>query len=150
MTLERHPGGVGAAITKIVAELGWDTCADIAQVSEGTVRNWSNDRSRQTPPIAAAMRLDAAFVAATGREAPIHAAYAKFLDQSARPSADIEKIVAITQSALKEGGEGGAALVAVIQNPSDPRRRRLAHRECLEAADAFNEAAKHLDDGGEA
>lgn len=150
MTLQRDPMSVGAAVTKIAGELGWDVCADIAQVTEGTVRNWSNDRSRQTPPLAAAMRLDAAYVAETGREPPLMSAYAAFLDITSRPTADIEVIAAITQSASKEGGEGVSALVAVIQDPKDARLRREARRECLEAAEVFTNAANHLDDGGQA
>lgn len=147
MTLQRDPLSVGAAVTKIAGELGWDVCAEIAQVTEGTVRNWSNDRSRQTPPVAAAMRMDAAYVARTGREAPIYAAYTAHLEITSRPTADVEVIAAITQSASKEGGEGVSALVAVLQNPKDQRRRRDARRECLEAAEVFTNAANHLDDG---
>lgn len=148
MTLQREPGGVGAAVTKIAAELGWDVSAEIAHVSEGTVRNWSNDRSNQTPPVRAAMRLDAAYVARTGREPPILSAYAAFLEMSSKPTADVEAIIAVTQAVSKESGEGVAALVAVIQEPSNRKRRREARRECLEAAEAYANAAKHLDDGG--
>jgi hypothetical protein len=146
MTYQREPGKIGQAVAKIAGELGWDVCAEVAGVTEGTVRNWSNDHSRQTPPVAAAMRLDAAYVARTGREPPIHAVYAAFLDMSARPTADVEVIASIAQLASKEGGEGVSALVAVLQAPKDPRRRREARRECLEAADAFANAANHLDD----
>lgn len=150
MTLQRDPGGVGNAVTKIAAELGWGPAAEIAETTEGTLRNWSNDRTRQTPPLRAAMRLDTAYVAKTGREPPIFTAYAMALEVAARPAAGIDAIMEITQACAKEGGEGVAALMGVIKDPSDPRRRRAARRECLEAAEKLTAAANLMDDGAEA
>jgi hypothetical protein len=148
MTKVRDPGSIGDAITKIAVVLGWERMAEIANVGVRAVRNWSDDGSRQTPPVAIAMKLDAAYVAEGGGEPPILTAYSFGLELAARPLADLDVIVAATQSVIKEGAEGAGALAAVIQQPKDQLRRRTARRECLEAAQAYSDAAQLLDDGG--
>lgn len=147
MTKPREPGKFGAAITEIAAALGWDASAEIAGVRTRAFRNYSDDDTRQTPTLAQALALDAAYVASTGREPPLMAAYLLSLEIAATPKANAAEILRLTQDAAREAGEAVAALAAAAVPGAPHSALKAAVRESVEARDKFDEAAKKLSGG---
>lgn len=69
----RQPDGFPGAISLIAVTVGWDSCAAAVEKSEGLVRQWADPDQDALPSIAQAAKLDALYVASTGKPGPIGA-----------------------------------------------------------------------------
>jgi len=69
----RQPDGFPGAISLIAVTVGWDSCAAAVEKSEGLVRQWADPDQDALPSIAQAVKLDALYVASTGKPGPIGA-----------------------------------------------------------------------------
>lgn len=69
----RQPDGFAGAIALIAITVGWDSCAAAVEKSEGLVRQWADPDQDALPSVAQAMKLDALYVASTGKPGPIGA-----------------------------------------------------------------------------
>lgn len=137
MTKVRPPVTFQHAVTRIAGRLGWDVAAAAVSKAERTVRNWSDPDTGALPTVDDAMRLDAAFLAAGGGDAPLHAVYAQMLDRGAQGAADPEAITASAAQAAKEAGEAVSALVLAARPGASQRDRAVAEHETSQAIEAF-------------
>lgn len=147
MTKVRPPVSFYDAITRIAGRIGWDGCASAAGKAERTVRNWSDPDTGAVPSIEDAFRLDAAYRAAGGGDAPIMSVYALRLDREIAQLADAEDLAAATAAVAKEGGEAMAALVMASQPGAGERERLVAIKETEEAIGALTETLHKLGGG---
>jgi hypothetical protein len=143
MTKRREPLTFHHALTKVAALLGYDECGAICGVSERAVRSWSDPDDAREITLGDALRLDRAFLAAGGDQAPFHRVYSLRLEVAKR-EADACLIV-LAAGAAKEGGEAVSAMLRAAQNPHDPVARREARREGEEAIAAITDGLAALD-----
>ena len=144
MTKLRPPVSFYDAVTRIAGRIGWDGCASVTGKAERTVRNWSDPDTGAVPSIEDAFRLDAAYRAAGGGEAPIMSVYALKLDREAAQAADAEELAAATAVFAKEGGEAMAAMVLASRPGASERDRQIALKEGEEAIGALTNAMHKL------
>lgn len=147
MTKLRPPVSFYDAVTRIAGRIGWAGCSNATGRAERTVRNWSDPDTGATPSIEDAFRLDAAYRASGGGDAPIMAVYALMLDREASELADANQIASATATAAKEGGEAMAALVVASQPGASERDRMVALKETEEAIGALTDVAHKLGGG---
>lgn len=144
MTKLRPPVSFYDAVTRIAGRIGFDGCASAVGKAERTVRNWSDPDTGAVPTIEDAFRLDAAYIAAGGGEAPIAAVYALKLDREAAKAADAEELAAATAEVAKEGGEFTAALAMAARPGASERDRQVALKEGEEALGVITKAMHKL------
>lgn len=144
MTKLRDPGTFADAVTRVVGVITWAKAADVVGKSERTVRNWSEGNTGALPTIEEALLLDAAYLAAGGGHAPLMQAYELMLKNMTEARADAAAIAAMIAPTAREGGEAVAALADASRPDADEATRALAGRECMEAAEAFTNAARKL------
>ncbi len=144
MTKRREPLTYHAALTKVAALIGWDRCGAICGVTERAVRNWSDPDTEAEIRMIDAERLDRAFVAAGGEQAPFHRLFGLRLEIAASDGAalDAQKAAA---SAAKEAGEAVSALVLASAPDAGPEARRAARREAEEAIQSLTDGIAAID-----
>lgn len=150
MTKVRPPVSFADAVTRIAGRIGWDGAAQAVGKAERTVRNWSDPDTGALPTIEDALRLDAAYLAAGGAEAPIAAVFLFRLDREAAVRADPEQLMAATATAAREAGEAVSALVVASQPGASPQARAVAQKEIAEAIEALKETQHRLGSSGAA
>ncbi len=153
MTKLRAPLTVENALTKIAGLIGFAAMAESLTtpgrpVAERTVRNWSDPDTPERCPIEAGIRLDVAYQAAGGDGAPIYETYGLLLDAAhAEHFADEAELARRTISAIKEGGEAHAALVAASRPGATALDRRAALREVEQGVAALTSTLPLLTEG---
>lgn len=159
MTKERAPLSYEQAQARIAGLLGPKRAAEIAGVALRTFHDWGDPGVDRTIPIAAAEKLDLAYIAAGGESMP-------FLDtlnvrlKTAREEryGDQLALVSVAASFAKEAGEFTAAAFRASLPDATPADMAALRKEGLEAiavaksmvsaADAIEGAARAPPDTG--
>jgi hypothetical protein len=145
MTKVRPPLTIPNAITRVAGLIGWDAAAGAVDMIERTVRNWSDPDTPAEIPVWAAIRLDAAYIAAGGDGAPILQCYENLLDiAQAHACADSDALAEQTAVAAKESGDAVAALVRASRRGASRTDRAIAARETEEAIAALKNTLPNL------
>lgn len=145
MTKLRPPLSIHNAITRVAGLIGWDACARAVDQAERTVRNWSDPDTSADIPLWAAIKLDAAFIAAGGEGRPIHDCYQNLLEIAvADACGDTDALAEQAAVAAKESGEAVAALVRASRRGASRADRVIAARETEEAIAALKSTLPNL------
>ena len=107
------------ALHEIADLLGWDGCAAVLDKSESTVRKWADPDTEREISLQAAIRLDAAYMRAGGKCAPLFECYAARLDLAADQDNDQAVIMEAVSTAAKETGEAIAAVIDSVGRSKD-------------------------------
>ena len=131
MTQLRTPYTFADAMTRVAGAIGWDECRRIAgNVSDRTVRAWSEPKTDKRPRIDRALRLDAAYRAAGGQGSPFLEAFAFQLDVTIeRQEACRSALAAQIGELFAEFGEAMRDALKLTQSGASPRD---AHRAIAE------------------
>lgn len=140
MTKTRPPLTFELGLTRIAGLIGWDRVAALAGQEERTVRNWSDPDtgpSAEQIPLGTSLRLDAAYRAAGGPDAPMLDCYAlRFATELGGCGHDLSELAMRIADAAKEGGEAlAAAIRAALPGASDEQLARaiLEFQESISA-----------------
>lgn len=148
VTKLRAPLTIDNALTRIAALIGWPAMADVAQVKERTVRNWSDPDTPERCPIEAGLALDLAFQASGGEGAPIYETYGLLLEAArADRFTTAAQLANRTVKVIKEGAEAHIALVTASQPGATDADRRAAVREVEEAVAELTRTLPLLTEG---
>lgn len=146
MTKLRTPFTFADAMTRVAGAVGWDEARRVAgNVSDRTVRNWSEEDGAKRPRIDTALALDAAYRQAGGAGSPFLEAFAFQLDVTLdRQDACRSALTTDIALVAKEIGEALAhALVLTQPNPS-PRDVHRAFAEGQQADAAVDALLRRL------
>lgn len=145
MTQLRAPLTFPAAMTRVAGVIGWPACAALARRNERTVRYWSEDGCKATPPINLALAYDAAYQAAGGDGAPFLDAFAHQL-QVSRDQHDAcrRELAVAVADASSESGEAVAAAITLTYTNASPRLALRALAEAEQAHSAWGRLIRRL------
>lgn len=145
MTQLRAPLTFPAAMTRVAGVIGWPACAAMAKRRDRTVRYWSEDSCKATPPIALALQLDAAYQAAGGEGAPFLDAFAHQL-QVSREQQDAcrRQLAEAVADASSESGDAVAAVITLTSSNASPRQALRALAEAEQAHSAWGRLIRRL------
>jgi hypothetical protein len=145
MTHLRAPLTFPAAMTRVAGVIGWPACAKMAARRERTVRYWSEDWCKATPPVSLALAFDAAYRAAGGEGSPFLDAFAHQL-QEAREQQDAcrRQLADAIAEASSESGDAIAAAVALTVTNVSPLQALRALGEVQQAHSAFGRLIRRL------
>lgn len=144
MTKLRAPVSIELAITRAAAILGWEQAASVADQAERTVRNWSDPDTQAEISLKAAVRLDAACMAADGI-APFRETYQLLLDgASAEASADLRRLAENAATVAKEAGEAVSSMIMAARPGASETDRLVAARDAEEAIVALSRTLPDL------
>lgn len=145
MTKLRQPLTFADAMMDVAAVLGWAGARDVARRSDRMLRAWSEPDNDRSPPVAIALRLDAAYRLAGGEGAPFLAAYAHQLDvEVAAAKASFDGLVADAAQLAHESGEAVSAAIAVALPGAAPRETFRAIAETEQAQRAAGSLLRRL------
>lgn len=145
MTHLRAPLTFPAAMTRVAGVIGWPACAKIAARRERTVRYWSEDSCKATPPVALALGFDAAYRAAGGDGAPFLDAFAHQLQlEIEQQDACRRQLAEAISEASSESGDAIAAAVALTVTNASPLQALRALAEAEQAHSAFGRLIRRL------
>jgi hypothetical protein len=134
MTKVRPPLTFENALTRVAGLIGWGEVARICGCAESTVRNWSDQDTTAKLPLEGAFRLDVAYRAAGGDDAPFLTCYATRVDTEFMDvSADRRELVACVARAARESGEAIEATLAAADPSATAADLVVAEREVEEA-----------------
>lgn len=140
----QSPKGIPAAINTIKALIGAKKMAALVNKTLRRIYFWGEANSEYSPPIRDCLILDAAFIRAGGKYAPILEAYRELLDVVAdekirRP----EDFRPALSDAAKECGEAIAAAISLGGDASEEARRE-AYVEVSQGISSLTELSRHL------
>lgn len=145
MTKVRPPLTIHNAITRVAGLIGWDAAARAVEQAPRTVYNWSDPDTPAEIPLWAAIKLDAAFIAAGGEGQPIHDCYQIQLEIAVADACGcIDALAEQAAIAAKESGEAVAALVRASRRGASRADRAIAARETEEAIAALKSTLPNL------
>lgn len=146
MTKLRPPLSFELALTKIAGVIGWDASARIADTATSTVRAWSDQDVAAGVRLDAALKLDAAYLAAGGEApAPMLQCYITRLEaETAEATACKIELARCAGEAAREGGEAVAAVIAAAQPGACDRTIARAELETEEAIRAHTKTLATL------
>jgi hypothetical protein len=132
-------------MTRVAGMVGWPEAARIAQRRQRTVRYWSEENCKTTPPIAMAVRFDAAYRAAGGEGAPFAEAHAHLLGmQTERQDACRRALAEDLSTAARETGEATAQAIIVATSNASPRDTMRAVAEAEQGRTAMARLVRRL------
>lgn len=138
MTKLRPPVTSHLALTQIAGLIGWEGCAAIVGKAVRTVLNWSDHDTSSNITMEAALRLDAAYLAAGGDLPPLEQWYSLSLDLAVSPRVACERERALRiAAATKEFGQAIAAAIIAGQHGAKHADRVLGRRDVEEAIAAL-------------
>lgn len=136
------------ALHEIADLLGWDGCASVLGKSESLVRKWADPDTEREISYQAAIRLDAAYMRAGGKSAPLFECYAARLDLSADEDEDHAGTMEAVSAAAKEAGEAVAAAIDCLGRTNDLAARNRAVIETEESIGALQRLRQRLKRSG--
>ena len=136
------------ALHEIADLLGWDGCASVLGKSESLVRKWADPDTEREISYQAAIRLDAAYMRAGGKSAPLFECYAARLDLSNDEDEDRAGTMEAVSAAAKEAGEAIAAAIDSVGRANDLAARNRAVIETEESIGALQRLRQRLKRSG--
>lgn len=135
MTKVRAPLTFENALTKAAGVLGWAAVATLCGQKERTVRNWSDPDTGAGVTLAAALKIDTAYVAAGGQDGPpfglCYNLHIELVESGHRAGA--AAIVEAAARASKESGEAVAATLLASSPAATLADIAIAERELEES-----------------
>jgi hypothetical protein len=145
MTHLRAPMTFPAAMTRVAGVVGWPACAKMAGRRERTVRYWSQDSCKASPPVSLALAFDAAYQLAGGDGAPFLDAFAHQL-QTARDRQDAcrRELANAIADVARESGEAIAASIVLTSSNASPLSTLRASAEVGQLLAACHRLARRM------
>lgn len=137
MTKLRQPLTQYRALETVAELLGWETCAEIVELSLSMTRKLGDPDTGRELKYRDAIRLDVAFRQAGGTGAPFFDCFGARLGIDTAPAPGCSfGLLAASGAAAKESGEALAAAIEAAHS-TDPATRQRAIREAEEGVQAF-------------
>lgn len=142
----RHPVSFPGAVTRIMGALGLGAAQAIGK-SDSLIRKFADPDHDALPNLDQALALDAAFVLATGDEAPILRVYLQLLEDLTRGAAHAAQPPhARLMRVMAEAGEiAGDLHTALADGRVTPNERAKLQKDIADAIEQLSAMSRDLD-----